>query len=410
MDDLSFLDAYLEQGQSNATLKVVLPNGKVREISDRICPFKFLDKCPLLYHAFEYGFQSRLQASLEAPSEYAVISLLRYCYTGSYLPPQAEYGPILLLPHVETYKIAEDFDVAELQLLAHGNISLQVDFACSLPAPPQDLLETIRFVYRHYASQKARRQHALVDTLLNYCISTFLAHRLGEEAEFLKTAADVPDFRQDLCRMNMERNFEDECAQDIIRLCLDTLQTQPCVRPTVLASRDLPQEMICGDSVDILRESHYPRGDHWTANQPKTHEEVGQDNMVDSVITTFVHRPKVERRVTFAETNVGLQSVDSHSGHSESTSTFKLPGIATSFPAPAFFDPPATQPTPNGDSSDEDQGFTLVSRPKPHTLATIDEPMSSPEMVPTPVFDILAASGTDYASDDDWDMVSTTEI
>lgn len=211
MDDLSFLDAYLEQGQSNATLKVVLPNGKVREISDRICPFKFLDKCPLLYHAFEYGFQSRLQASLEAPSEYAVISLLRYCYTGSYLPPQAEYGPILLLPHVETYKIAEDFDVAELQLLAHGNISLQVDFACSLPAPPQDLLETIRFVYRHYASQKARRQHALVDTLLNYCISTFLAHRLGEEAEFLKTAADVPDFRQDLCRMNMERNFEDEC-------------------------------------------------------------------------------------------------------------------------------------------------------------------------------------------------------
>lgn len=168
--------------------------------------------------------------------------------------------------------------------------------------------------------------------------------------------------------------------------------------------------MICGDSVDILRESHYPRGDHWTANQPKTHEEAGQDNMVDSVITTFVHRPKVERRVTFAETNVGLQSVDSHSGRPESTSTFKLPGIATSFPALAFFDPPATQPTPNGDSSDEDQGFTLVSRPKPHTLATIDEPMSSPEMVPTPVFDILAASGTDYASDDDWDMVSTTEI
>ena len=36
--------------------------------------------------------------------------------------------------------------------------------------------------------------------------------------------------------------------------------------------------------------------------------------------------------------------------------------------------------------------------------------MSSPEMVPTPVFDILAASGTDYASDDDWDMVSTTKI
>ncbi|KAL1800274.1 hypothetical protein ACET3X_000616 [Alternaria dauci] len=410
MDDLSFLDAHLERGQSNATLKVVLPNGEVREISDRICPFKFLDKCPLLYHAFEYGFQSRLQASLEAPSEYAIISLLRYCYTGSYLPPQAEYGPILLLPHVETYKIAEDFDVPELQLLAHGNIAIQIDFACSLPAPPQDLFETIRFVYRHYASQKARRQHALVGTILNYCISTFLTHKLGQEAEFLKVAADIPDFRQDLCCTNMGRNFEDECALDIVRFSLDTLRTQPCARPTLLASRDLPQEMICGDSTNTPRESYYSHGDHLAATPYKTHEEASQDNMVDSAITTFVHRPKAERRVTFAETNVDLQSMDTHSGRSEDDSTSKLSGTTTSFSAPALFNPAATQSTPDDDALEEDQGFTLVSRPKPHTLATIDEPMSSPEMLPTPVLDILAASGTDYTSDDDddWDMISTT--
>jgi hypothetical protein len=45
MDGLSFLDAYAERGQSNATLKIVLPNGEVRQVSDRICPFKFLDRC-----------------------------------------------------------------------------------------------------------------------------------------------------------------------------------------------------------------------------------------------------------------------------------------------------------------------------------------------------------------------------
>jgi len=45
MDGLSFLDEHMERGQSNATLKIVLPSGEVRQISDRICPFKFLDRC-----------------------------------------------------------------------------------------------------------------------------------------------------------------------------------------------------------------------------------------------------------------------------------------------------------------------------------------------------------------------------
>jgi hypothetical protein len=42
---------------------------------------------------------------------------VRYCYTGNYLDPAADLqsGPVLLLPHVETYKISEDFDVPELQ-------------------------------------------------------------------------------------------------------------------------------------------------------------------------------------------------------------------------------------------------------------------------------------------------------
>ena len=187
-------------------------------------------------------------------------------------------------------------------------------------------------------------------------------------------------------------------------MCLDTLQAQPCVRPTVLASRDLPQEMICDDLADIPCQPHYPRGDLLTDIEYGTYQEAGQDNMVDSITATLVHRPKVAQRVTFAEANIGLQS-GSDSNCSDSTSIFKLPGIATSFPAPPSFNCPTTQPTNNDDSSSEDQGFMLVSRPKPHILATIDEPMSSPEIVPTPVVDILAVSGTDYSSDDEWDMI-----
>ena len=214
MDDLAFLEQLGgEYGSNNGTLKAVLPDGQVCQVSDRICPYRLLDNCPLLYHAFEYGYQSRLQASIEAPSRAAVISLLRYCYTGSYLSPGIEYAPILFLPHAEIYKMAEDFDIPELQLLAHGNFSCQVDYACSVPTPPQDLLETIQYVYIYFASPQSRQQQGLVHTLLNYCISVFEYHKLGQSVDFLEIVRQSPEFRQDLCRTNMERNFQDDCEQ-----------------------------------------------------------------------------------------------------------------------------------------------------------------------------------------------------
>lgn len=210
-DDLSFLDVYNDGGANNAILKAVLPNGHVLLVSECINMFKFLDHCPLLYHTFEYGFRGLPQASIDAPSVSSVISLVRYCYTGNYLAASAEYAPISLLQHVEIYKLAVDFDIFELRQLAHGNFSCQADFACCLPDPPQDLLEAIHFVYEHYADQDDHHQHGLVSTLRNYCIATFLYHRLGENAEFVQVVRDVPAFRQDLCRTNMERNFEDDC-------------------------------------------------------------------------------------------------------------------------------------------------------------------------------------------------------
>jgi hypothetical protein len=83
--------------------------------------------------------------------------------------------------------------------------------------------------------------------------------------------------------------------------------------------------------------------------------------MVDSFTTTLVHRPKIPQSDIMEGTD-----------------------------------------TP---SSDEEEGFTVVSLPKPHAPASSDMLMSSPEVVPTPVVDILAATGTDYTSDDDWTML-----
>lgn len=213
MNDLTFLNVELanEYGDSNAILKVVLPGGKVIHIADIINPIKFLESCPLLYHAFELNAQDRLQAGIEATSEAAIISLVRYCYTGSYLAGEPEVDSVQLLQHAETYKIAEDFDVPELQIMAHGNFSCQIEYACCLPQPPADLLDTIRFIYRNFASDEARRKHNLVDTLLNYCVAVYLIHKLGENLDFLTAIHELPAFRQDLCRTNIVRNFEDDC-------------------------------------------------------------------------------------------------------------------------------------------------------------------------------------------------------
>ncbi|KZM26973.1 uncharacterized protein EKO05_0004746 [Ascochyta rabiei] len=245
MNDLTFLDKELanEYSTSDATLKAVLPGGKVIHISDNICPLKVLDVCPLLYYSFEYNSQNQLQASIEASSESAVVSLARYCYTGSYLASEPDGDTILLLPHAETYKIAEDFDVPELQIMAHGNFSCQIEYACCLPKPPKDLLDTIRFVYRYFASEEARWEHNLVDTLLNYCVAVYLYHKLGESLDFLTAVHEVAAFRQDLCRTNIARNFKDDCAADIIRLPSGFF-AEPSNPPTMLSSRDLPSEML----------------------------------------------------------------------------------------------------------------------------------------------------------------------
>jgi hypothetical protein len=144
--------------------------------------------------------------------------------------------------------------------------------------------------------------------------------------------------------------------------------------------------MICDNIEEVPSPSRYPPGDNLTTVEYGMYQETDQDGMADSGIATFVHRPKVTQPATISEES-------------------------------------------DVESSEDNHGFTLVSRPKPPALATPDEPrsspellspiadilaanetdfssnddpMSSPELIPTPVVDILAATGTDYSSDEEW--------
>jgi hypothetical protein len=57
------------------------------------------------------------------------------------------------------------------------------------------------------------------------------------------------------------------------------------------------------------------------------------------------------------------------------------------------------------DSSSEDEGFSIVHRPRSRAIVMPDEPMSSPEIIPSDPIDVLALTGSNYADDDEWDLL-----
>lgn len=204
-DDLSFLypvsDHYM-----TGTIIVLLPDSTVSQIRD-VNPLLILERCPLLYHAFEYGANGFQQANIEATSRSAVVSLLKYLYTGSY----CDYGDQgTLLKHAEVFKIAQDFDIAPLQVSAYANFTTKTEVSCCSSAPPPDLPDTARFLYRYLASDQSRQEQTLIDTLLHYCLSMFSYQNLGQNEHFRQVVYDVPGFHKDLCRVSVQRNFEDD--------------------------------------------------------------------------------------------------------------------------------------------------------------------------------------------------------
>lgn len=57
------------------------------------------------------------------------------------------------------------------------------------------------------------------------------------------------------------------------------------------------------------------------------------------------------------------------------------------------------------DSSSEDEGFHIVQRPKPPVNPPQDDLMSSPEISPSKPVEVLAATGSNYPTDDEWTML-----
>ncbi|CAI6340098.1 unnamed protein product [Periconia digitata] len=343
-DDLAFLipDAF---DSDTGTVIVLLPDNSVSHIYN-VNPSIIKEQCPLLYHAFELGAYNFSQANIEATSRAAVVSLLRFLYTGSYITTA---GSDTLLHHAVTFKIAQDFDVPALQVAAYANFNNKTELSSCYATPPADLSETIRFLYEHLASHQARLEHTLVDTLLHYCLSIFAYQQLGHSESFRQAVYDIPAFYKDLCRLSMERNFQDDGASELLQLP---------------APKTIPEFK--------LDECNHIIHDFWQDPEDDNAmliDDVEPTNANDNNhFAALVHRPKNSTDMAF------------------------LP------------DSPS--------SAEEDYGFTLVHRPKSHghgfddtTGAVYESDMStmtSPELLAAPS-DLDADGDTD--TEDSWSLV-----
>ena len=185
----------------NASLMIITPDGIASTIYNLHTDI-IGQRCPLLELSFEIGANDIPKAIIEANSQEIVVCFLRFLYQGNYLDYDV---PCSLLVHAELCRMADHFEVPELQVLAHANIIRETELSCSQPTPPIDLCLAIRFIYAHLSDQKP-----LIDTILNYCVFCFLYHGLGTNKEFRQTAFELQPFHRDLCRTSFKRGFEDD--------------------------------------------------------------------------------------------------------------------------------------------------------------------------------------------------------
>jgi hypothetical protein len=283
-----------------------------------------------------------------------------------------------LLPHAEAFKIAEDLDVPEFQVQAYVNFTLSHEVSCCNATPPPDLCETIRFIYKHFTGRHSEEHQSLRDTLLNYCVSIFKYQMLGDRQDFRQTAFENPTFQQDLCRISMSRNFEDDGAIEILNL--------PVCRPSSYSKSAWLKRAIEDFQYEIWKESEAPvlEGDDVESSRPTKKQKSSHGGF------TLVHRPKtLEGEATCSDSETETE---------------------TEF------------------ASDED-GFSLVHRPKPmeqpgpalNPSPTLNDDYAKPftDLVPSnpfadPVLSLVMNSEPEQenkqetagpTSDDEWDLV-----
>lgn len=261
----------------------------------------------------------------------------------------------MLLPHAEAFKIAQDFDVPELQVQAYVNFTRSTEFLCCRATPPSDLCNTIEFLYNPFTSQHSQEYQSLLDTLLNYCLSVFSYQELNSREDFLRTVFENPAFHKDLCTTSMQRNFEDAGASDIMQL--------PVCRPTPYSQAALLKRTLGDFQYEIWQETEDPMEIHCAESNPGLRKKRKSSREA----FTFVHRPKEVVAYSSSESDLESSSDDC-------TLVFR----------PKEVGKVANCPESGGEveSLIDESGYKLVNRPKPEREL---EPTSTPSQTSTDI-------------------------
>lgn len=208
--DMSFLDWF---PKGNATITYLNDLGDMESICE-LSPWVIEERSLLLAQAFEES-NTGPQLHLEPLTPLSARPFLQYLYTGAYSLPTANGEPFQdvptsLLIHCQLYRLGDIYDLSELKTQANLNIIRQCEFGCSSPDKPIDLCAAIEYMYKNM-----RDATSVIDTVTNYCVTCFLNHGLADDFEFRRLAYDLRPFHQELCKVSMNRQFEDEGSKSL---------------------------------------------------------------------------------------------------------------------------------------------------------------------------------------------------
>ncbi|USW55572.1 hypothetical protein Slin15195_G088910 [Septoria linicola] len=249
-----------------------------------------LDDCSfLLSQAVDGG-----NLHLEACGSLTIRPFLQYVYTNTYHLPTPtgeilEDVPTSLLIHCQMFRLGDIYDIPELKSFANVQIIRQCEFGCSSPDRPVDLCAAIDYVYKNMSEHVG-----VVETIVAYCVTCFLSHGLGSHFDFRRLAFDLRPFHQDLCKVGMERRFEDnQTAQAIIQMPF-----KPYAPSTYASREDRRAKQIFddvyhlhGDDGDLAHKSRrlskqpltnrlaHPRMEEAYNEHEEDHEDYGLDGL-----------------------------------------------------------------------------------------------------------------------------------
>ena len=214
MGPWSFMDWFPE---GNATIIYQNDDGDIESVNN--LDYSIIkERCPLLAAAFEES-RSGPQLYLEALTPATALPFIRFLYMSTYAVDQSpgtlyEDVPTSVLRHCQLYRLGDIYDLPDLKTQAYVNVVRQCEFGCSSADQPVDLCPAIRFVYK-YLSQ----HQSLIETIVGYCVSCFLQHRLADDEDFKQLAFKLRPFHQDLCKNSMGREFENESKCRPLVIC-----------------------------------------------------------------------------------------------------------------------------------------------------------------------------------------------